>query len=151
MGQNQYDHFDDFLEGDGAIREGGGILDSHGLSDYEGIQTAVVPEGAGVVLNCRRCNKKRRVIVEWPELVILAENGPGRRPILPPGWKFSENNRDAYVQLNCASCGNPGYAVHMTPQEAKMHVTAGLTAGLIHPHTVQGIQQRMAQTRGAGG
>ena len=148
---NQYDAFDDFLEGDQAIREGGGILDSHGLRDYESIETSVIVEGAGVILNCRSCNKKRRIIVEWPELVVLAENGPGRRPILPPGWKFSENNRDGYVQLNCTSCGKPGYAVHMTPQEAQTHVKAGLSAGLIRPQMVQHYQNQVAQMRGAGG
>lgn len=147
---HEYDHFDDFLEGDGAIREGGGILESHGLRDYEGIETSVIVEGAGVVLNCRRCNKKRRVVVEWPELVILAENGPGRRAILPQGWRFSENNKDGYVQLNCSSCGSPGYAVHMTPQEAQAHVGAGLKAGLISPQLVQQYQRQVAQMRAGG-
>ena len=145
---NEYDHFEDFLDGDAAVREGGGILNSHGLDDYEGISTSVVPEGAGVLLNCRNCNKKRKVIVEWQELVVLAENGPGRRPIMPPGWKFSQNNLDAYVQLNCTKCGQPGFAVHMTPQEAQGHVKSGLAAGLIHPQAVQVIQQRVAHMRG---
>lgn len=145
---NQYDDFADFLEGDGALREGGGILDSHGLRDYEGIETAVIPEGAGVILNCRSCNKKRRVVVEWPELVVLAENGPGARPLLPQGWVFSQNNLDAYVQLRCGGCGQPGFAVHMTPQEAQQHVKSGLAAGLIQPQLVQGIQQKIRATRG---
>ena len=148
MGSNNYDQFADFLEGDGALREGGGILDSHGLRDFEGIETSVIPEGAGVVLNCRSCNKKRRVIVEWDELVVLGENGPGLRPILPQGWAFSENNRDAYVQLPCSSCGQPGFAVHMTPQEAQGHVKAGMAAGLIQPQRAQSIAHRVRQMRG---
>lgn len=147
---NEHDQFEDFLQGDAAIREGGGILDSQGLRDYENIETSVAAEGAGVVLNCRSCNSKRRIYVEWPELVVLSQNGPGLRPILPPGWKFSENNKTAYVQLQCPKCGQPGFAIHMTPQEAQGHVTAGLASGLIQPPVVNSIVARIQASRGVG-
>jgi len=152
MAGNDYDAFDDFLNGDGAGAEGGGILESPGLRDYEGIETTIGVEGARVVLNCRRCNRKKQVVVEWPELIILAENGPGKSPLLPTGWNFSEKNRTAYVPMRCNSCGNDtGIAIHMAPDEARGHVNAALNAGLVNRQQVAQIQQQVNGARARGG
>lgn len=145
---NRYDEFDDFLSGEAGVHEGGGILDSQGLRDYEGIETRVEAEGAAVTVNCRKCNKKRKIVIEWPELIILASNGPGQRPVLPKGWQFSENNLTGFVTLRCSSCGEPGFSIHMTPEEAQGHVRSGLASGLLHPAQVQQVQQQMARVRG---
>lgn len=148
MGHSDYDQFDDFLQGNGALREGGGILDSPGLHDYEGIQTKVEADGLHVILNCRFCNKKRQVVLEWPELVILGENSQGGAPILPRGWVFSENNGTAFVKLPCPNCGNAGFAVHMTPEEAREKVGNALKAGLVSQAQVVQLQQQVRNQRG---
>lgn len=151
---NRYDAFDDVLSGEAGVQEGGGILDSQGLRDYEGIETRLEGPspphhqgGVAVTLNCRHCNKKRKVILEWPEIIVVADNGPGKRPLLPQGWKFSQNNLDAYVMLPCPSCGQPGFAIHMTPEEAQQHVRSGVNSGLLNPQAVQQLQQQNALTR----
>lgn len=145
---NEYDHFDDFLGGEAGAQEGGGILDSQGLRDYEGIETHVEAGGAAVTSNCRKCNKKRKVIIEWPELIILGTNAPGKRPILPRGWQFSQNNLDAFVALRCTACGEDGFNIHMAPTEAQQHVRAGLNSGLIQPQVVQQYTAQAEQARG---
>lgn len=126
----------------------GGILASAGLDDFEGIQTKVEAEGVGVTLNCRLCNKKRKIILEWPELVELGENEPGRPPWLPRGWQYSPQNGTAYTQLQCPKCGGLGFAVHMMPGEAQTHVQTALKSRIIPVPMVQQIQQLVAQRRG---
>ena len=147
MNNREWDDFEDVRSGEAGVSEGG-ILDSAGLRDYDGIQTAVVKDGAGSTLNCRFCNKKRRVDVEWGELVVLAENVPNQPPVLPPNWQYSQANATAYTTLQCPSCGKPGFSIHMTPQEAQSHVRAGLSANLVNPQFVNQIQQSVRMRRG---
>lgn len=127
----------------------GGILNSSGLRDYEDIQTSVVPGGVSVILNCRFCNRKKQVIIEWQELVGLAANQANQVPVLPKGWKYSNKNQDAYIPLRCDSCGNEnGIAVHMSPEEAGQHVAAGQRAGLVDPRYVQQVHSQIRAMRG---
>lgn len=126
----------------------GGILESKGLDDYEGLKEEVKPEGIEVKLNCWGCNRPREVVIEWPEVILVAENKQGAPPVLPPGWKYSANNHTAYIAFNCRGCGqHEGIAVHMTPQEAQEHVKRGLGAGFVNPQQIQAIRQKMAPYR----
>jgi len=143
--QEGADYFDDLVE------DQGGILDSKGLRDYEGVSTSIKKEGMEVRMNCRHCNRTRNVVLEWPELIQIASNSQGRAPILPQGWRFSKNNNSAYISLPCAGCGNvEGFSLHTTPEEAGKDVQKGLTAGFVNPQQVQQIQQQVAAAQRGG-
>jgi hypothetical protein len=143
--QEGADYFDD-------LDEQGGILESKGLRDFEGITTTVKSEGAVVRMNCRHCNRTRNVVLEWPELIQIASNTQGGPPILPTGWRYSKNNQTAYVSIPCGGCGNAeGFSVHTTPEEAVKNVQQGLTAGFIRPEQVQHIQQQVRTLQQRGG
>lgn len=139
MSNKKWDTFEDVRSGEAGINEGG-ILDSAGLRDYDDIQTAVVKDGVRATLNCRFCNKKRGIEIEWPELIFVGENKPGHVPLLPPNWQYSQQNATAYTTMECPACGRPGFSVHVTPDEARTHVQAGLKSGLISPALVQHVQ-----------
>lgn len=147
MSNKEWDDFEDVRSGEAGIAEGG-ILDSAGLRDYDDVQTAVVKGGVKATLNCRFCNRKRGIELEWPELIWLGENQPGQMPILPQHWQYSPQNATAYVTLPCPSCGRPGFSVHMTPDEARTHVSAGLKSGLVPPQMVNAIQSQFRMQRG---
>lgn len=143
--QDGVDYFDDVLNSDGTDGHGGGVLDSLGLKDYDNIDTVVAPQGADVRLSCWGCNRPVKVTLEWPELIAVGMNQPGRPPVLPPGWRYSPNNQTAFVSLGCQRCGNKeGISVHMTPEEAKQHVSRGVNAGFVSPQMISQVQQQMA-------
>lgn len=142
------DDIEDLMGDDGTDGHGGGVLDGAGLKDYDRVKTAVHPEGVKVGLKCWACNKGGNLVLEWPEVITVAENGQGVKPVLPQGWQFSQRNHDAFVAKPCPRCGHEeGFAAHLTPEEAQQHVRHGLNAGFVNQQQIAGIQHRVAAYR----
>lgn len=143
------EYFDDILESGGIGGTGNaGILNSAGLDDYDSIQEKVIPNGVEVSVNCRLCNSKRGIVMEWPELYQIGSNNPQMPPLIPPGWQFSPNNGSAVFVAACPACGQAGLAVHVTPDEARRKVESAVNAGLIPPQAVQQWRAQVARARG---
>lgn len=138
------DYFDDVLEAEESAGAGG-ILDSAGLRDYDRVRSAVRRDGLEVRMNCRHCNSTRDVTIVWQELMQVAGNSQGAPPVLPQNWRYSPNNQTAYEPIACPKCGKPeGFAVHLTPEEARKHVNQGVTAGYVNPHHAAQVHQQVA-------
>lgn len=143
------EYFDDVLESGGVGGRGNsGILDSAGLDDYDSVRERILPEGVEVSVNCRLCNSKRGVLFEWPELYQIGSNGPSQPPLIPPGWQFSRNNGTVVFVAGCPACGQPGVALHVTPDEARRKVESAMNAGLLTPAVVQRWREAVARMRG---
>lgn len=144
------EYFDDIVERGGVGGVGNaGILQSAGLDDYDGVSEKVQPDGVAIEINCRFCNSKRGIVLEWPELYQVGSNVPGAPPLLPPGWRFSQNNGTAAFIHQCPACSQrEGLAIHMTPEEARRHVTSAVEAGIISKPAVQAWGQQVARLRG---
>lgn len=136
------DYFDDVLEAEENAGSGG-ILDSAGLRGYDKVKTSVKLKGPQVRMDCRNCGNTRDVNLEWPEIMQVAGNMQGADPILPQGWKYSPINHTAYTTLRCPACGKDGFSVHVTPEEAQLHVKQGIAAGFVDGRQAQAIQQRV--------
>lgn len=141
------DYFDD-IRG-----ETGGIHESMGLNQYEGLREHVADDGVKVKMDCRFCGGPAVVTVEWNELFIVGSNGPGRPPMLPRSeagaeWHYSPNNHTAYVQLRCGRCGEPGLAAHFSPDEARQQVNGAAQRGMVSPQQIAAWKQRVAAARG---
>ncbi len=143
------EYFDDVLERGGVGGMGhAGILQSAGLDDYDNVAESIQQDGLAVKINCRRCGSSRGITLEWPELYQVGSNVPGTAPLLPKGWQFSRNNGTAVFMHPCPSCSNPnGLAIHLTPEEARRHVTSAVDAGLVSKPAVQAWGQAVARLR----
>ena len=127
----------------------GGILNSSGLREFEGVQEKVVADGLEVEMSCPNCGRKKQVVLEWPELVVLSQNQSGLPPLLPQGWHFDPNSGTAYTALQCNSCGKPrSLVVHMTPEDAQMHVQTGINTRLMPPQVYNAVMAQIARSRG---
>lgn len=136
------DYFDDVLG------EVGGIHEGTGLNDFEGVKERLVAEGLQLQMKCRLCGKSHNVVLEWEELFVVGSNNPGMAPVLPPNWRYSQNNQDAYTMLACSRCGGEGLAPHVTPEDARKIVNQGVSRGLVPPQAVNAWKQRVAMARG---
>lgn len=127
----------------------GGILNSSGLREFEGYQEKVVADGLEVEMSCPNCGRKKQVVLDWPELVVLSQNQSGLPPLLPQGWHFDPNSGTAYTTLQCNSCGKPrSLVVHMTPEDAQMHVRTGINTRLMPPQVYNAVMAQIARSRG---
>ena len=136
------DYFDDILTEQGGIHEG------RALGEFEGIKEQITPEGLKVTTSCRLCGKKHDVWLDWKELYVVGANGLGAPPLLPEGWDYSENNSDAFVQLRCSKCNQPGISVHMTPEEARQAVNTAQSRGFIQQQQAAQWRQQVVAARG---
>jgi hypothetical protein len=136
------DLFEDILAQDG------GSLTSAGLTDYDSVKSKATSEGLQVRVNCRLCGKPTDVIIEWDELVIISLNGPQIAPVLPAGYKVSDNNKSIYFEGTCTRCNNPSIAVHVTPDEAQRRVTDGLKQGFANLNRVNQLAGEVKRKRG---
>lgn len=143
------EYFDDVITRGGVGGTGNaGVLSGMGLDDFDNIQESVQTDGVKVEMNCRFCNSKRGVVLEWPELYQVGSNGPNLPVLLPKGWQYSQNNGTTVFIHACPSCGKrEGIAIHMTPDEARRHVQSGAEAGLIHPQQLQKWKMAVQQFR----
>lgn len=136
------EYFEDVLNGADH-----GILKGAGLADYDSIKETIEKEGVHVVLNCRLCNSKRGIILEWPELYWVGSNGPGMPLLLPQGWALSQNNGTAVLQAQCPRCGKPGLAVHVTPEEARRNIQSAVNSGLLEPRQLEMLKHAVLAAR----
>ena len=143
------EYFDDIISTGGVGGTGNaGILQSMGLDDYDSVREEVETEGLRVEINCRFCNSKRGIVLEWVELYQVGSNGPNLPLLVPQGWQFSINNGTAVFIHRCPSCGEgQGLAIHMTPDEARRHVEAAAQANLITPQVLQQWKAQVAAFR----
>lgn len=139
---NEYDDFQDVFSD-----ETGGSLESPGLKDYDNVRQSVETNGLGVQIACRYCGRGHKITLEWHELYVIGSNQPNVAPIVPPGYKRS-NQGTVYIEFNCARCGNPGVAVHITPDEAVRHVNTAVQTGLVTQEQAAAWGQQVRQARG---
>lgn len=137
------DYFDDAIE-----ETEGGILEGHGRNDFEGIREKVHADGVQVDLACRLCGKRHAVTLEWEELYVVGSNGPNVPPVFPPGWAYSPNNQDAFIEIRCSKCGNNGIAPHVRPEEARGYINTAVQNGRITPNQIGAWKQGVLQARG---
>lgn len=137
------DMFEDIMNADDA-----GSLEGLGRKDYDSIrESGPSKDGIQLVLNCRRCNKRHGVLIEWKELFWVGSNGAGQPLLLPPGWMYSPRNGSAFPNLTCSKCGNEGIAPHYTPQRAAALIKQADT-NIIPRKVLQGWAQEVARARG---
>lgn len=144
------EYFDDIIQNGGVGGRGNaGILASAGLDDYDSVSESVQQDGILIELNCRYCNSKRGIVLEWPEIYQVGANMPGMPPLMPQGWRYSPNNGTAVFIHRCPSCSHPeGLAIHMTPDEGRRHVTSAVDAGIIPKQAIAAWGQHVAKLRG---
>ena len=131
------DYFDDFLS------ETGGIHGGRALDALETVSESITRDGLNVKVTCSLCGREHMVTLEWEELFVVGNNGPGRPPILPANWHYSQNNQDAYVQLRCSSCNGPGIAVHELPADAQEACMTARRRGYISDAQIAQWQQSL--------
>jgi hypothetical protein len=136
------EYFDDVVDHGSA-----GILAGAGLADYDSLKESMEQDGLKVELNCRLCNAKRGIILEWPELYWIASNAPGLPVLLPRGWALSPNNGTMFLQAQCSKCGQPGLAVHVTPEEARRNVKNAVDSGLVSPAIIEQLKRAVLAAR----
>jgi hypothetical protein len=141
--ESEFDTFDDIL-GD---NDDGGVFAGSGHKTYEGIKQTSQANGIKAEMQCRSCGKPGGLLLDWNELFVIGTNGPNTPVLLPPGWKLSPSNRSAYVELQC-SCGKPGFALHVTPDEAAKHVKTAMASGLMPQAQVEQMKAFVRQQRG---
>jgi len=136
------EYFDEIMK-----KDAGGVFEGLGIDDYEGVKETVNGDGLQIRMNCRQCNKQHDVTLEWQELFLVASNTPGRSPILPNGWAYSQNNGKVYpANIPCSKCGQP-LCPQVTPDEARERVNQGVSQGLIPPQSIQQWGQQVALYR----
>lgn len=137
------EYFDDILgrNDEAGIFEGGG-----GLGDYDRVQEDISPEGLLFQMNCRKCNALNRNIIPWMDLYLVGSNGPGKSPIIPAGWAYSQNNAALYpTKYKCRRCnGEESLCPMYTPDEAQSHIRAAIGRGFV---TVPEAQHWEAQVQ----
>jgi len=139
----QADYFDDFLTDDP-----GGVFEGGALSGFESVKERIEPDGVHVKLDCRYCGGPAEVTFSWEDMFVVGSNGPRLPPVFPQGWGYSPNNQDAYFQARCTRCGNPGFAVHYRPDEARKLVNAAVQRGYISPAQIDQWKVQVAHARG---
>lgn len=142
------DYFDDYFEAENNPA-GAGILKGGALGQYEGVRESMGPDGLQVKMACRKCGKDHMVTLEWEELFVCGTNGPGKPPLFPRGWRYSENNGTMYPSLQCSKCGGEdALCPHVTPDECRRHVNAAVQRGFIAPQMIEVWKQKVAAHRG---
>lgn len=143
------EYFEDVIDSGGVGGLGNaGILQGMGLDDYDSIREKVQADGLNVEINCRFCNGKRGIVLEWPELYQIGSNAPGAPVLVPRGWQFSPNNGTALFLHRCPACSQQqGLTIHITPDEARRHVSSAVAAGLIPPSQLNQWKAQVAQLR----
>lgn len=142
---------DRFFSDDDRVEGGGGILNSSGLREFDTVSEKVVAEGLEVEMSCPHCGRKKQVVAEWPELIVLSQNKTGLPPLLPQGWQFSPKTGTAFTALRCNSCGKDGaLQVHLTPEDAQVHVNTGINTRFISPQVYNTLMAQIAQQRARG-
>lgn len=143
------DYFDDYM-GDNSPPT---IFDGDGMRDYDTVRTTAAQEGIIVEMHCRSCSKGARIVLEWPELFIVA-HAPATN-MLPAGWKRSDVNSSTYPDLKC-SCGSLCCPM-VSPDWAAKQVKSALESGLLTRErlasepAVQHVQQMLQQRRASYG
>jgi len=141
--QDEFDDFADIL-GD---NDDGGVFAGSGHRSYENVKQSTQANGLRVEMQCRMCGKPGALNIDWNELFVIGTNGPNTPVLLPPNWSLSPTTKSAVVTANC-SCGKPGYAVHVTPDEAARHVQTAMKSGLMQPQQVEQMKAFVRQQRG---
>lgn len=139
------DYFDD-IQGDYGDH---GVFNGMGIADYDSVREKVTDEGLKVLLNCRSCNKRAEMTIGWEEMYVISQNRPGQRLVLPADWQYSQNNGTCFTQQRCSKCGEPGFAVHVTPQEATQRIQQGVQAGFVTKQDANEWARKVAAYRGA--
>jgi len=145
------EYFDDVISntGIGGVGSDAGILQSKGLDDYDGVTEHVQPDGVVVEMNCRRCNRKQGLVLEWPEIFVVGSNTPQLPPLAPRGWVYSQNNGAIALIHRCPGCGSPeGLAIHVTPGEARGYLKSAVESGIVSQDQIQLWGQGVARMRG---
>jgi len=135
------DYFDDVL----GNNDEAGILKGQGLADFDSVKEQITPEGVAVSqLSCHSCGTKKNITISWEELFYVSQNRPGGPLMLPEGWSRSERNMSCYIQMKCPKCGEAGFAVHYTPDEARNRLRQASDAGFIDQAMVTEWAQKIA-------
>ena len=127
-------HFSDVQElsdesGFGSLA--GGATDAHFQA-----RSSTMRDGVTYQLTCDNCGGRNSVLIEWPEMIIVAHQK------LPPNWKYM--NGRLYPDVGCAHNGcNFLCSVQLTPDEAKKAVNAAVNAGYVQPNQIQAMSQRL--------
>lgn len=136
------DYFDDML---GDNSQAGVFEGAGGLGGYENIKETLTKDGLRIQMSCRKCNREALVTVEWPELFIIASNGPTVPLIKPRGWAYSQNNGMLYPEnVLCTKDGEP-LCPQLSPDEARAHVNAAVSRGLISMAQASAWRAEVAQ------
>lgn len=140
------DEFDDFgdILGD---NDDGGVFAGSGHKTYENVKQTTQADGVRVEMQCRSCGKPGALLMDWNEMFIIGTNGPNTPILLPPQWQLSPNNKSVCFIQGC-TCGKPGFAIHITPDEAARHVQTAIKSGVMHPSQVEQMKAFVRQQRG---
>lgn len=148
------DYFDDVM-GDNTVPE---MFRGGGMESLEDIKAHPSAQGMILDMHCRPpgCGAQKRVIVEWPELFVIAHLP--QTGMIPPGWRRSDVNHAVVPELACQRCGAPVAPV-ITHDWAQRQLNAALQRGLTTPAELnadprvrglaQALQQAQAQQRSA--
>ncbi len=141
------EYFDDIT----GQNEDAGVFAGLGSDDYENTKETVGNEGLKVQMNCRVCNQRHEIVLEWQELFIVGSNGPGRSLLKPTGWEYSENNAKLYpANVPCKKCNAP-ICPQVSPDEARQLVNDAVSRNLVSSEAAAHWNQQVQSVRASRG
>lgn len=117
-----------------------GSLAGEGTDRHFSAHVAPNKGGVSYKLNCDNCGTPNEILLEWPELIIVASQK------VPPNWRYKDGM--LYPDVGCAHPGC-GYitSVQITPDEAARHVKSGLAAQRISQPQVDHILRQLGSRK----
>lgn len=110
------DTFDDVLQQNNGIFAAGLGATGDGYEDYTTAKTEATPQGVFVEMRCRHCGATRRIEIEYPEMIAIANDvapqfaygaGYGQLVKSPTPWAWSNVTSAWWPQVACSSCQTP--------------------------------------------
>ncbi len=162
MSADQYDNFDDIINGQAGVFSPEAAAIDPGLKSFDSTRTVATPEGVVVEMFCRGnltgngCGRPRQFTIEWPEMVAIVYNispheayqgqSAGGRPIVQEMtvWDFDPRGGAWYPKQPCRNCRTLLMPL-FTPQEAEGHLVVARQRGWIHPQGEQFCRTLAAQ------
>lgn len=141
------EYFDDIL----GRNDDAGVFSGLGIDDYENTKETVGQEGLKVQINCRKCNQRHEIVLEWQELFVVGSNGVGKSLLKPNGWEYSENNGKLYpAHVPCKKCREP-LCPQVSPDEARQLVNDAISRNLVSMEAVGHWSNQVQAYRARGG
>jgi len=119
-----------------------------GLLDLDRVKEEFRPQGKSYAIKCKRCGAKNEALLEWPEIVLIAENMDANNPILPVGFHLARDANNAAVPSfvgKCQQCAVGTIIVPMPIQTARAEINNAVQTNQLSRDNLAQYKQRAIQ------